>query len=83
MCYQQRAPASVATGRQWVLPQGWPLPPSTEVWVMPSTSGAAAMTKEQRVGPWRQLAERLQREAWPREPGLRCQGPGGSSGSAS
>lgn len=28
---QARRPSSVATGRQWVLPEGWPLPLSTEV----------------------------------------------------
>lgn len=64
---QRQRPAEIPIGRQEVLPEGWPLPlDATEVWVMPSTSGAAAMTREQRVGPWRQLAERLQREPWPR-----------------
>ncbi len=28
---QARRPASIATGRQWVLPEGWPLPLTTEV----------------------------------------------------
>lgn len=56
----ERRPASIAPGRQLVLPQDWPLDPSrTEVWVMPSTSGAAAMTREQRFGPWQALADRL------------------------
>ena len=49
-----------------LLPRGWPLPPDTEVWVMTSTSGAAAMTHEARVAPWRALAERVARAPWPR-----------------
>uniref|UniRef100_A0A1D2A3E7 Uracil-DNA glycosylase-like domain-containing protein n=2 Tax=Auxenochlorella protothecoides TaxID=3075 RepID=A0A1D2A3E7_AUXPR len=58
-----RCPATIRPGRQWVLPAGWPLPPARcEVWVMPSTSGAAAMTREERVSPWRTLAARLQAE---------------------
>ena len=48
--------------------QGWPLPGSTAVWVLPSTSGAAPMTVEERVGPYRQLAEELQQVPWPRQP---------------
>eukprot|EP00887_Chlorella_sp_A99_P004909 scaffold4.g4909.t1 len=69
-CVRARRPASIAPGRQWVLPEGWPLPlEGTEVWVMTSTSGAAAMTKEQRYAPWRALAERLAREPWPRPAG--------------
>ena len=31
LSYQRQRPASIETGRQWVLPEGWPLPPSTEV----------------------------------------------------
>ena len=34
---------------------------------MPSTSGAAAMTKEQREGPWRDLSARLAAVPWPRK----------------
>ena len=45
--------------------QGWPLPSSTEVWVLPSTSGAAAMTVEERVGPYRDMAARLAAVPWP------------------
>ena len=45
--------------------QGWPLPAATEVWVLPSTSGAAAMTVEERVGPYREMAARLAAVPWP------------------
>ncbi|KXZ56817.1 hypothetical protein GPECTOR_1g736 [Gonium pectorale] len=57
---------TVEFGPQSELPRGWPFPRSTEVWVCSSTSGAAAMTKEQREGPYKRLAERLAREEWPR-----------------
>ena len=46
--------------------QGWPLPSSSAVWVMPSTSGAAPMTSEARLGPWRELSQSLERIPWPR-----------------
>jgi len=66
--YSSTRPPVLTTGRQTVLPADWPLPPSsTEVWVMTSTSGAAAMTREQRYGVWRELGERLKREPWPRK----------------
>lgn len=39
--------------------QGWPLPASTEVWVLTTTSGAAPMTVAQRTAPYQRLAERL------------------------
>ena len=42
------------------------MPASTEVWVMPSTSGAAAMTKEAREQPWQDLYARMASVAWPR-----------------
>lgn len=65
--YSSTCPAVLSTGRQSVLPSDWPLSPaSTEVWMMTSTSGAAAMTKEQRYKVWRELGERLKREPWPR-----------------
>jgi TDG/mug DNA glycosylase family protein len=70
---QASCPKSVALGRQWVLPQGWPLPPgSTEVWVVASTSGAAAMSRPARLAPWQELARRVGREAWPRGAARRC-----------
>ncbi|PSC69966.1 uracil-dna glycosylase superfamily [Micractinium conductrix] len=71
---QARRPSSVSTGRQWVLPDGWPLPLSTEVWVMTSTSGAAPMTREARLAPWQALADRLAQDAWPRRCVARCSG---------
>lgn len=61
-------PPAVPVGRQTVLPQGWPFPlDRTECWVLPSTSGAAPMTRAERYAPWQQLAERVLREPWPRE----------------
>eukprot|EP00873_Tetraselmis_striata_P018951 jgi/Tetstr1/439215/TSEL_027658.t1 len=50
---------TVEFGVQHVLPEGWPLPSSTEVWVCPSTSGAAAMTNEARAAPFMALGLRL------------------------
>lgn len=44
---------------QTLTAQGWPLPATTEVWVLTSTSGAAPMTVEQRMRPYQQLADRL------------------------
>ncbi|EFN55236.1 hypothetical protein CHLNCDRAFT_134530 [Chlorella variabilis] len=76
---QARRPRRVDTGRQWVLPEGWPLPLDTEVWVMTSTSGAAPMTRQQRLAPWQALAERLRQEPWPRRCVVRCRG-GGNAG---
>eukprot|EP00198_Chlamydomonas_reinhardtii_P014066 XP_001703403.1 predicted protein [Chlamydomonas reinhardtii] len=63
---------TVEFGRQAALPPGWPLPPSTEVWVCTSTSGAAPMTREAREQPYVQLAERLAQLPWPlpRQPAL-------------
>lgn len=53
------------------LPRGWPLQPEhTEVWLLPSTSGAAAMTREQRWAPFEALALRLR--ALGVHPGRRC-----------
>ncbi|CAK4650320.1 hypothetical protein LEN26_005939 [Aphanomyces euteiches] len=41
------------------LPPDWPLPPTCEVWVLPSSSGRAAMTHAQRCQPYMDLAERF------------------------
>lgn len=79
---QARRPSSISTGRQWVLPDGWPLPLSTEVWVMTSTSGAAPMTREQRFAPWQALAERLQQVPWPRQCVAQCSGSGSRKSAA-
>ena len=54
--------------------------PAPQVWVLTSTSGAAAMTREQRYQPWHQLAERLAGEAWPRRCIRRCQTTGQGQG---
>lgn len=51
-------------------PEGWPFPSTTEVWVLPSTSGAAPMTVEERIAPYREVAQELSKIAWPRE--IRC-----------
>ena len=62
-------PSRVDAGRQppESLPPGWPLCPGrTEVWVMPSSSGRAAMTREAREGPWVELGARLATIPWPR-----------------
>lgn len=60
-------PTEICYGRQHVLPSGWPLPVTVaEVWVLPSTSGAAAMTREDRFGPWQRLADRLRGVPFPR-----------------
>eukprot|EP00890_Picochlorum_soloecismus_P005107 jgi/Picsp_1/5598/NSC_02957-R1_g u mismatch-specific dna glycosylase len=62
-----RCPVEIQYGRQHVLPSGWPLPgASAEVWVLPSTSGAAAMTRDDRFGPWQRLADRLGEIPFPR-----------------
>ncbi|OQR94071.1 hypothetical protein ACHHYP_01875 [Achlya hypogyna] len=67
----------VTTGRQdpSSLPPDWPLPPACEVWVLPSSSGRAAMTDAARCQPYRDLAERLHSIAWPSAPNTRCAAP--------
>jgi hypothetical protein len=49
-----------------LLLQGWPLPRSTAVWVLTSTSGASPMTNAARTAPYQVPAR-----AWPGMPGLR------------
>ncbi|KAG6612555.1 Uracil-DNA glycosylase-like [Phytophthora cinnamomi] len=53
-------------GKQTRLPPGWPheLRADSEVWVLPSSSGRAAMTTAQRTLPYQQLAERLHQIPW-------------------
>ena len=41
------------------MPSQWPFHRSTQVWVLPSSSGRAVMTKAEREGPYRELAEVL------------------------
>lgn len=61
----ETCPAEVGWGRQRVLPSGWPLPlQDTEVWVMSSTSGAAALSRAERFAPWQALADRLATMPW-------------------
>ncbi|KAK9903322.1 hypothetical protein WJX75_002770 [Coccomyxa subellipsoidea] len=57
-------------GLQPMRPDGWPFPASTEVWVLPSTSGAAPMATADRVGPWQELSDRIKLIDWPRK--LQC-----------
>ncbi len=48
-------------GNASVLPPGWPYRDcSTEVFVLPSSSGRAAFTKEDRLAPYRELGDFLQ-----------------------
>lgn len=55
-----------AYGIQTVRPTNWPISlKDVEVYVMPSTSGAAAMSNEARIGPYRALATRLRQIPWP------------------
>lgn len=57
-------------GKQTRLPPGWPheLRADSEVWVLPSSSGRAAMTTAQRTLPYQQLAERLHQIPWTQPP---------------
>ena len=57
-------------GRQSRLPSGWPheLRADSEIWILPSSSGRAAMTTAQRMIPYQQLAESIHQIAWPNEP---------------
>ncbi|CAI5730328.1 unnamed protein product [Hyaloperonospora brassicae] len=54
-------------GRQARFPPGWPqeLRADSEIWVLPSSSGRAAMTTAQRALPYRQLAQRVHHIPWP------------------
>ena len=55
------------TGKQHVAPSDWPLPASSELWVMTSTSGASPMTNEERFATWRALAAYIGQLKHPRE----------------
>ena len=64
-----RVPSKVEAGKQppTSLPPGWPLcPRATEVWVLPSSSGRAVMTKAAREEPYVALGTRLATIQWPR-----------------
>ena len=47
-------------------PRAWPLPPTTAVWLLTSTSGAAALTNEARAAPWAALGAEVAGVPWPR-----------------
>ena len=69
---QSKKPKLVPFGCQEILPLDWPLPLSVHVWVLPSTSGAAPMTREARYGPWKDLARGLEKIPWPRNVKCTC-----------
>ncbi|KAK3250451.1 hypothetical protein CYMTET_40180 [Cymbomonas tetramitiformis] len=48
------------------LPPGWPLPTSTEVWVLPSTSGRAVIPPGELEGVYIALGKRISYETWER-----------------
>ncbi|OQS00113.1 hypothetical protein THRCLA_06217 [Thraustotheca clavata] len=54
------------------LPPDWPLPAACEVWVLPSSSGRAAMTDAARCKPYMDLAARLHEIPWPNAPNCTC-----------
>ena len=61
---KKEEPRSLPFGRvpAELLPSTWPLDKQKcQVWVLPSSSGRAAMTHEQRAGPYRALAEEYHR----------------------
>ncbi|KAK9815922.1 hypothetical protein WJX72_012023 [[Myrmecia] bisecta] len=64
----------VDCGPQSERPAGWPFPPGTAVWVLPSTSGASPQTNAERFGPYQQLSDQLRLVNWPRQ--ISCQAPG-------
>lgn len=55
-----------AHGVQACRPPGWPLPKETEVWVLPSSSGRAVMSAQEREGPYMELGKRVLALPWPR-----------------
>ena len=59
--------ACFAHGLRPERPPGWPaaLLGGSEVWVLPSSSGRAVMSKEEREGPYRQLGARVAQLSWP------------------
>ncbi len=65
--FEPPLPGGFPHGRQECRPPGWPLPYESEVWVLPSSSGRAVMSAEEREGPYRALGERIASLPWPRE----------------
>jgi TDG/mug DNA glycosylase family protein len=62
----------VELGLQRTVPAGWPLPPSTRVYVTATTSGAAGMTTADREASWRAMWADVGREPWPRNVVAAC-----------
>lgn len=60
--------AKVDTGLQVARPPGWPLPRSTDVWILCSSSGRAAMTREARAEAYAALARHMQSVQLPLPP---------------
>lgn len=52
-------------GKQSILPPDWPVSSHSQVWILPSSSGRAAMSTQERVKPYQELAERLDKVPWP------------------
>ena len=50
--------------RHDVRPPGWPFPASTDVFVLPSSSGRAALNNEERRAPYAELAGMLHSLPW-------------------
>eukprot|EP00210_Caulerpa_lentillifera_P006782 g6481.t1 len=63
---------SAPIGRQSIVPLNWPFPESTEIWLLPSTSGASALTRDQRQGPYNTLAEELSKFPFPDHRQIHC-----------
>ena len=59
---------TASTGVQEGRPLGWPWPERVEVHVLTSSSGASALTNEERLAPYRALGQRLQGIPWPLPP---------------
>lgn len=63
---QDACPSQIHYGKQFVLPTCWPLPvKETDVYVVPSTSGAAALSHADRYGPWQELSAQFHQIPWP------------------
>jgi len=73
----------VALGLQTVLPRGWPLPQSTQVWVTATTSGAAGLTDSAREASWREMWAAVGSAPWPRAAAAAaCRARGAGCGAA-
>jgi len=59
MLFQPQLKKVDSYGKQDLLPPRWPFPASTEVWILPSPSGRAAMSSADREAPYLELSQRL------------------------